>query len=370
MAITITRTKGGRANSRINELEFIKEDEENFVSAESEFEPEKPYEKEQQIPDEQFRLLHVYFKDMAHETTLLTQEQEVEISARIKECEAKAGKIKAILDKLSKERPVKEKRKNTLNQMERLSASMKAYSEMANDLKERFIKSNLRLVISIARKYTGRGLPFSDLIQEGNMGMIMAVEKFDHTKGYKFSTYATWWIYQAILRALIDQTRVIRIPVYVFEQAGRVRRISSMLREEMGRKPMPEEIAEKSGIPIEGVRQILEETNYVFSFDSPIVDGEETTLLEFIPDEKSTASDSIITKAALTQKIKDALSILNAKEKEILRMRFGIDLEATYTPDEIGKKFGRTRERIRQIEKEALKKIANSEMRETLRDFL
>jgi DNA-directed RNA polymerase sigma subunit (sigma70/sigma32) len=204
---------------------------------------------------------------------LLTPKEEMEISAGIKKCETKIRGIEALLDKLSNEEASKDNRKDLSKRVERLNSSMKVYLERARELKERFIKANLKLVISIARRYTGRGLPFLDLIQEGNIGLMKAVEKFDHTKGFKFSTYASWWIHQAILRAIMDQTRIIRIPVYVLERASKVYRMSSMLHKEMGRKPMPEEIAQKSGIPVEGVKQILEESNYVFSFDSPIVDG-------------------------------------------------------------------------------------------------
>src|ERR1700758_3457379 len=332
---------------------FTEEDEGNSLSVEPESEELQPIEdeeEEQRIPDEEFRLLYAYFKDMTSEP-LLTPKEEIEISAGIKKCETKIRRIKALLERFSNGATNKVKRKDLTRQIERLNGSMNVCLERARELKERFIKANLKLVISIARRYMGRGLPFPDLIQEGNMGLMKAVERFDHTKGFKFSTYASWWIHQAILRAIMDQTRIIRIPVYVLERASKVYRISSMLHKEMGRKPMPEEIAQKSGIPVEGVRRILEESNYVFSFDSPIVDGEKTTLLEFIPDERLTASDSITSKVALTHTIKMALSVLTPREEEIIRMRFGIDLETKYTLGEIGRKYGRTRERIRQIEK-------------------
>jgi RNA polymerase primary sigma factor len=344
-------------------LEIVEPESEELQSTED----TEDEEEEQQIPNEEFRLLYAYLKDMANEP-LLTPKEEIEISTGIKKCETKIREIEALFDKLSNEGAIKDKRKDLSKRIKRLNASMKAYLERARELKGRFIKANLRLVVSVARRYTSRGLPFPDLIQEGNIGLMKAVEKFDHTKGFKFSTYASWWVQQAILRAIMDQTGTIRVPVYVFEQAGEIRRISSMLHKEMGRKPMPEEIARKSGIPVEGVRRILEEANYIFSLDSPIVDGEPKTFLDFIPD-KLSLSDSVVAKAALKETIRDALSMLTPREREVIRMRFGIDQEIPHTLDEIGRKYGRTRERIRQIEKGALKKLAASEIGKILKSF-
>ncbi len=335
---------------------------------------------EEWTPDEQFRLLYVYFKDMSIES-LLTAKEEIEVSAQIKKCEVKSKELLIYVDKLarrkedtlkrSKNKQAALKRQAILaKRIESLSAFSKIFAERATDLKERFVKANLRLVVSISKRYMGRGLPLTDLIQEGNVGLMRAVERFDHTKGYKFSTYASWWIHQAISRALLDQTRTIRVPVYVLEQASKVYRISSMLTKELDRKPLPEEVAEVAGISVEGVKRILESTNDAARLDTPIMDGEKTTLLDFIADDNLPAPDSVMATSALTKEIRDALHVLTAREEEIIRLRFGIDEDSTYTLDEIGRRFDLTRERIRQIEKRALEKLAESEMGDILKSFL
>jgi RNA polymerase primary sigma factor len=341
--------------------EFIPIDEEPRIE-----ESESPdvEEEEYWAPEEQLRLLSAYFKDMSHES-LLKPEDEVRLSAEIKKCEARAKEIKAILDKTSSGKNREKERR-----IKRLNALMKAYLEKAKELKGRFVKANLRLVVSMAKKYMGRDLPLADLVQEGNAGLMRAVEKFDHTKGYKFSTYASWWIHQAMSRALLDQTRTIRVPVYLLEQSSKVFRVSAMLRKELERKPTPEEIAKRSGTPLEVVKRILNVKNDVVHLDSPIPNGEGTTFLDFVPDEDSPASDSIIAKEALTKRIKEALSKLTPREEEIIRLRFGIDQDTTYTLDEIGKRFNLTRERIRQIERSALQKLAEADTEEVLKSFL
>lgn len=336
-------------------------------------------QEEEWTPDEQFRLLYVYFKDMAVES-LLTAKEEIEVSAQIKNCESKSKELTSHIQKLSKKKDgFSGKKKNgnagisekeLAKRIDSLMAFVKVYSERASELKERFVKANLRLVVSISKRYMGRGLPLTDLIQEGNVGLMRAVERFDHTKGFKFSTYASWWIHQAISRALLDQTRTIRVPVYVLEQASKVYRISSMLHKELGRKPLPDEVAEVAGISVEGVKRILESTNDAARLDTPILDGEKTTLLDFISDDNSPAPDSVMATTALTHEIRDALNVLTSREEEIIRLRFGIDQDSTYTLDEIGRRFDLTRERIRQIEKRALEKLATSDMGEILRSFL
>ncbi|MGE5443775.1 MAG: sigma-70 family RNA polymerase sigma factor [Ignavibacteriales bacterium] len=353
----------------VHELRDFAQNEDAFVSTED--------EKEQLVPDQEFRLLYVYFKKLGTES-LLTPKEEVEISAKIKKYDARAKELKAVLDGFSNGRNGKSKRVSEQNgngkalskRVQRLKTLMNVYSERARELKNKFVKANLRLVVDIARRYMGRGVPLPDLIQEGNMGLMKAVEKFDHTKGSKFSTYAVHWILQAILRALFEQTRTIKVPVYLLEQSIRVRRISSKFHQEMGRKPTPEEIAEKSEIPIKVVKQILEIRDDIAYLDSPILKGGETTLLELIPDKELPASDVVMAKEALTKRMTEALTLLTPREQEIVKMRFGIGCEIEYTLDGIGRHFSLTRERIRQIEEEAFKKLARSKLREALRSFL
>ena len=335
--------------------------------------------KADETPDEQLRLLYVYFKDMSIEP-LFTAQEEVEISAKIKMCESMSRDLCVVVSKLSgKNLKIKSNgHKNSRNgtgviiqkRIKSLNAFIRVYSENAKRLKQRFVKANLRLVITISRKYMGRGLPLSDLIQEGNMGLMRAVERFDHRKGFKFSTYASWWIHQAILRALQGQTRTIKVPVYLLEQANRVYKVNAVLAKNFGRKPTPKEISRKSGISVEVVKRILRSTKDAISLDTPILDGEKTTLLDSIADNETVIPDSMVAKSDLTDKLREALTLLNPREEEILRLRFGIDQNSTYTLDEIGKRFNLTRERIRQIEKAALGKLANSEIKDHLESFL
>lgn len=340
----------------------------------------KTKSKADDTPDEQLRLLYVYFKDMSIEP-LFTAQEEVEISAKIKKCESMSRELGVVVNKLNGKNP-KIKYNGHQNgraatsvatiekRIKSLNAFIRVYSENAKKMKQRFVKANLRLVITISRKYMGRGLPLSDLIQEGNMGLMRAVERFDHRKGFKFSTYASWWIHQAILRALQGQTRTIKVPVYLLEQANRVYKVNAVLAKKLGRKPTPKEISRKSGISVEVVKRILRSTKDAISLDTPILDGEKTTLLDSIADNETIIPDSMVAKADLTDKLREALTLLNPREEEILRLRFGIDQHSTYTLDEIGKRFNLTRERIRQIEKAALGKLANSDIKDHLESFL
>jgi len=375
----------------VNDFEdFVQEEEvsslkfkDTYISEESDSSYDtvntKTKSKSDDTPDEQLRLLYVYFKDMSVEP-LFTAQEEVEISAKIKKCESMSRELLVLVDKLGKKTAVKIKLNGSANQkngnvnipkrIKSLNAFIRAYTENAKKLKQRFVKANLRLVITISRKYMGRGLPLSDLIQEGNMGLMRAVERFDHRKGFKFSTYASWWIHQAILRALQGQTRTIKVPVYLLEQANRVYKVNAVLAKNLGRKPTPSEISSKSGISVEVVKRILRSTKDAISLDTPILDGEKTTLLDSIADTETVIPDSLVAKSDLTGKLREALTMLNPREEEILRLRFGIDQQSTYTLDEIGKRFNLTRERIRQIEKAALGKLANSDIKEHLESFL
>ena len=313
--------------------------------------------------------------DVLSEEALLPLDDVVPDLAEIEEVpEEEIADTEAMADTFSTDDPVrmylKEIGKVPLLTPEEETALAKLMAEGDEDAKRRMAEANLRLVVSIAKRYVGRGMLFLDLIQEGNLGLIKAVEKFDYTKGYKFSTYATWWIRQAITRAIADQARTIRIPVHMVETINKVIRVSRQLLQELGHDPSAEEIANEMNMPVEKVRDILKIAQEPVSLETPIGEEEDSHLGDFIPDEDASEPSEAASFSLLKEQLMEVLETLTPREKKVLELRFGIEDGRTRTLEEVGKEFNVTRERIRQIEAKALRKLRHPSRSKKLRDFL
>ncbi len=357
------------------------EEEESAAGDEAREPEENPYEHNHEL-----RLINAYFKEVGMES-LMRADEEIRNAAKIKECGAEKQRIekriRGVLGKknsrdsgelLPEAREIAAGDADTpgLDKLKRLVCLYDVYTTAEARLKGRFVKANLRLVASLAKKYTGRGVPFLDLIQEGNLGLMKAVDRYDHTRGYRFSTYACWWINQAMIRGIFNQNRTVKIPAYVLERAGKVWTERAKFMEEKGREPLPAEIAPAVEMSAENVKQVLESANTrnTVRLDSQVWNGNRATFADYIADEESMPVDSLIAEFSIPECVGHALKMLETREREVLEMRFGIGYEGRLTLDEIGKKFDLTRERIRQIEKRALSAIRNSSSATALRSLI
>jgi RNA polymerase primary sigma factor len=279
----------------------------------------------------------------------------------------RADEIKALQDRL---RLLEQENLLSIEEIKEINRHMSVGEAKARRAKKEMVEANLRLVISIAKKYTNRGLQFLDLIQEGNIGLMKAVDKFEYRRGYKFSTYATWWIRQAITRSIADQARTIRIPVHMIETINKLNRISRTMLQEMGREPTPEELAQKMEMPEDKVRKVLKIAKEPISMETPIGDDEDSHLGDFIEDTNAVSPLESATTSSLSEATQQILASLTPREAKVLRMRFGIDMNTDHTLEEVGKQFDVTRERIRQIEAKALRKLRHPSRANYLRSFL
>ncbi len=297
--------------------------------------------------------VRMYLKEIG-KVPLLSAEEEIELAQKMEAGEMAKSQLEEAGDDLDDE---------AKKELQKLVVQ-------GDYAKKKLAEANLRLVVSIAKRYVGRGMLFLDLIQEGNLGLIKAVEKFDYRKGYKFSTYATWWIRQAITRAIADQARTIRIPVHMVETINKLIRVSRQLLQELGREPTPEEIAEEMDIPVERVREILKISQEPVSLETPIGEEEDSHLGDFIQDENVPVPADAAAFTLLKEQLVEVLSTLTEREQKVLRLRFGLDDGRARTLEEVGKVFNVTRERIRQIEAKALRKLRHPSRSRKLRDYL
>ena len=275
-----------------------------------------------------------------------------------------------MLELLGKIQGVQQKIGISIKDLKEINKQMSTGEAKARRAKREMTEANLRLVISIAKKYTNRGLQFLDLIQEGNIGLMKAVDKFEYRRGYKFSTYATWWIRQAITRSIADQARTIRIPVHMIETINKMNRISRQILQETGQEPDPATLAQKMEMPEEKIRKILKISKEPISMETPIGDDDDSHLGDFIEDQSTMAPSDAATYASLRDVTKEVLDTLTPREAKVLRMRFGIEMSTDHTLEEVGKQFDVTRERIRQIEAKALRKLRHPSRSERLKSFL
>ena len=307
--------------------------------------------------------VRMYLKEIG-KVPLLSAEEEIELAQKMEAGTVATEKINILKGRME-EASDEEK--------EELKAEIKDLQrevDLGSDAKKRLAEANLRLVVSIAKRYVGRGMLFLDLIQEGNLGLIKAVEKFDYRKGYKFSTYATWWIRQAITRAIADQARTIRIPVHMVETINKLIRVSRQLLQELGREPSPEEIAEEMNMPVERVREILKISQEPVSLETPIGEEEDSHLGDFIRDENVPVPADAAAFTLLKEQLEEVLGTLTEREQKVLTLRFGLEDGRARTLEEVGKEFNVTRERIRQIEAKALRKLRHPSRSRKLKDYL
>ena len=308
--------------------------------------------------------VRMYLKEIG-KVPLLSADEEIELAQKMEAGSVAVEKIPLLKERLAETGDEQEK--------EEIQAEIKALQldvDRGSDAKKRLAEANLRLVVSIAKRYVGRGMLFLDLIQEGNLGLIKAVEKYDYRKGYKFSTYATWWIRQAITRAIADQARTIRIPVHMVETINKLIRVSRQLLQELGREPTPEEIAEEMKMPVERVREILKISQEPVSLETPIGEEEDSHLGDFIKDDNVPVPADAATFTLLKEQLEEVLGTLTEREQKVLTLRFGLEDGRARTLEEVGKEFNVTRERIRQIEAKALRKLRHPSRSRKLKDYL